>query len=49
MKQIQEICEWNSIAHNNNYNPELEKSLLQEELNETIKAIDENNKVEILD
>jgi hypothetical protein len=48
MKQIQEICEWNSIAHNN-YNPELEKSLLQEELNETIKAIDENNKVEILD
>jgi hypothetical protein len=49
LKQIRDICDWNRVSQNNNYNPELEKSLLQEELNETIKAIDENDKVEILD
>lgn len=49
MEQIKEIINWNIIANNNNYNPELEKAMLTEELNETIEAINNNDRIEILD
>lgn len=49
MKQIEQIINWNKIAWNNNFIPSLEKSLLIEELQETIQAIDNNNYTEILD
>lgn len=48
MKEIQDIINWNKICWNDTYNPNLEKAMLMEEVEETIKAIEEDDYIEIL-
>ena len=49
MKEINKIIEWNKICGNTNFNRHLESSMLSEEFAETIVALKENDKIEVLD
>ena len=49
IKEINSITKWNKIANNSNFNKNLEISLLTEEFSETIIAIKNNDKLEVLD
>lgn len=49
IKEIELIMNWNKIAWKNNFNLELEKRLLNEEVQETIQAMEQWDKKEILD
>ena len=47
--QIENIINWNKIAGNNDFNKHLEASMLSEEFAETIIAIKNKDKIEVLD
>lgn len=48
-KMIEKIIQWNKIAENNSFNKSLEMSMLSEEFSETILAIKNKDKIEVLD
>lgn len=49
IKEINSIMKWNKIANNSNFNKNLEISLLTEEFSETIIALKNKDKLEVLD